>query len=141
MKIDGGHILSREGNPNLYNQKILIMETTFQSNNIHLAQTNKGYSHSEDYSVAKEKVSFLKDPANYYGVIAMTMLVGSMIGGSVAYFVLAYEANNFLFALNVGASMINNVAAIAQVEYNTILKIFSITTIINLLVFAIIVLS
>jgi hypothetical protein len=106
------------------------METSIHSNNIRLAGTNQTYSHTT--AVTKEKETILGNPINYYGVIAMTLLV--------AYIVLAYDANNFLFALNVGASMTNNVAAIAQVEYKTALRIFYITTLINLLVLATIVL-
>jgi hypothetical protein len=117
-----------------------IMETTLQSNSIRLAPSNQAYTHTAT-ATAKTRETVIGNPSNYYGVIAITLLIGSMVGGLVAYIVLAYNANNFLFALNVGASMTNNVAAIAQVEYKTALRIFYGTTLLNLVVLAIIVLS
>ena len=116
------------------------METTIHPNDIHFTGTNQNYSQVTLIPTTKIKETVIGNPANYYGVIAMTLMIGSMIGGAVAYFVLAYNANNFLFAINVGASMTNNVASIAQLEYKTVLKIFYITTVLNLLVLATIVL-
>ena len=116
------------------------MENTIHSNFIQLSAANKNYAHETVSTKTKSIEKVIGNPENYYGVIAITLMVGSMIGGWVAYNVLAYNANNFLFAINVAASMTNNVAAIAQVEYKLALKIFYITTLINLTVLGIIVL-
>lgn len=117
------------------------MGTTLQSNNINYASQNYAHAETSTATATKSTDKVLANSENYYGVLAMTLLAGSMVGGLVAYIVLAYNANAFLFGLNVGASMLNNVAAIAQLEYKTVLKIFYATTLLNLLILAVIVLA
>lgn len=75
---------------------------------------------------------------NYLGTMCITMVVGSCWGAFAAACLLSSGASTWLVGLTIGASMMNNVAAIAQIPYANLLKVFVGTTFVNgiLLIYA-----
>ena len=68
---------------------------------------------------------------NYFGIMGLTMVIGSCWGGIVAMFVLEANAPAYIIFINVLASLLNNVAAIAQLPYKTLLLVFYGTCLVN----------
>ena len=68
---------------------------------------------------------------SYYGIITMTMTIGSCLGGIAAMYVLQNDAPLWQLALTVMISMANNVAAISQASMKWVANIFILNVVIN----------
>ena len=68
---------------------------------------------------------------NYFGLISMAILIGSIIGGIAAMYIFEDDAPLWQFALCLGFSMANNVFAIAQAPIKLIWNTFMLTIIVN----------
>lgn len=96
------------------------------------SQTHQGsntHSVTEHYNKLVEKLEF-----SYFGLISMTILIGSIIGGIAAMFVFENNAPMWQFLLCLGFSMINNVFAIAQAPTKWVLNTFILTVLINIFI-------
>ncbi len=61
---------------------------------------------------------------SYYGLIAMTITVGSIIGGIAAMFIFQNDAPIWQLALCMAGAMANNVSAIGQAPTRWVFNIF-----------------
>jgi hypothetical protein len=68
---------------------------------------------------------------SYYGIISMTMIIGSCLGGIATMYVFQNDAPIWQFVLATAISMANNVAAISQAPMKWVVNIFALTVIIN----------
>lgn len=84
--------------------------------------------------IKHEEERIISNPKNYFGIMALTMTIGSCWGGIVAMYVLMTDAPAWVLLTNVLAAMMNNVAAIAQVEYKLMMRLFYASLIVNLFV-------
>jgi hypothetical protein len=75
-----------------------------------------------------EKLNF-----SYFGIIAMTITIGSMLGGFAAMSIHAVDAPIWQLALCMSVSMANNVACIGQASTKWVVNIFFLTVIVNTL--------
>ena len=64
---------------------------------------------SKSYDQFIDKLSF-----SYFGLISMTILIGSILGGIAAMFILQNDAPIWQLGIWMRAAMANNVAAIGQ---------------------------
>lgn len=89
-------------------------------------------------SILKKYDTFIqKNKANYFGFIAMTILVGSIWGGLAAMVIDSKNAPVWQLAANVGISMASNVAAIGQAPLKWVMNTFILSVIVNALLMAI----
>ncbi len=70
---------------------------------------------------------------SYFGLISITILAGSIIGGIAASYVLSNDAPIWQLCLCAAVSMANNTAGIAQAPTRWVANLFVISTIVNLL--------
>lgn len=113
------------------------MEAIIQSN----STQQSAFAHSTHVEPKVNNEKILSNPQNYFGLMAMTMTIGSCWGGFVAMFVLMQDAHPVIFFFNVVAAMANNVAAIAQVPFKLMMRIFYGSIVINGLILAYLLLS
>lgn len=107
------------------------METTIQlkSNTLSNSAKSQGTSvKSNWYNKLIENLNF-----SYFGLISMTILVGSIIGGIAASCILSNGAPIWQLGLCAGVSMANNTAGIAQAPTKWVVNLFVISTIVNVL--------
>ncbi|MBK9282953.1 MAG: hypothetical protein IPM51_01390 [Sphingobacteriaceae bacterium] len=102
------------------------MATTVQNSTYHASVVST--SKLGVYSALIEKLHF-----NYYGLISMTILIGSCLGGLTAMFILKNDAAIWQLALCMAVSMTNNVAAIGQAPTKWVLNSFVIGILVNTL--------
>jgi hypothetical protein len=74
---------------------------------------------------------------SYFGIIAMTISVGSILGGIAAMFVFQNDAPTWQLGVAMMVSMANNVAAIGQAPTKWVVNIFALCVVLNLLIIAI----
>jgi hypothetical protein len=103
------------------------METTIQTTHSHVqtAASNKSISAYENF-IAGLKFS-------YFGLITMTILVGSMIGAIAAMFILKNNAPIWELGLCSAVSMTNNVTGIGQAPTKWVVNLFLLSTVTNVL--------
>lgn len=106
------------------------METT-----IHLkSSANVNYSNS--VNIQKETSSYEKFIKNlefsYFGLISMTILIGSIFGGIAASFILSNEAPIWELCLCAAVSMASNTAGIGQAPTKWVFNLFIFGLITNL---------
>lgn len=94
------------------------METTVQSRS-HKTQYSTAAGNVSGYSRWIEKLNF-----SYFGIISMTILIGSIIGGVAAMFILKNNAPIWQLAACMGVAMANNVAAIGQAPTKWVINLF-----------------
>jgi len=70
---------------------------------------------------------------SYFGLIAMTILIGSIIGGIAAMFIFQNNAPIWQLAICMGFAMANNVAAIGQAPTRWVANIFIATFLVEAL--------
>ncbi|MFN7012842.1 MAG: hypothetical protein ACK4ON_01080 [Bacteroidia bacterium] len=104
-----------------------IMGTTTYTNT-----TKENTREMSWYEKVVEKAKF-----SYFGLIAMTITVGSILGGVAAMFIFQNDAPTWQLGLAMSASMANNVAAIGQAPAKWIVNLFIVCTVLNLLLIAI----
>lgn len=107
------------------------METT-----VHL-KSGAFVNSSKNVSVQRELSSYEKfiEKLNfsYFGLISMTILVGSIIGGIAASFILSNDAPIWELCLCAAVSMANNTAGIGQAPTKWVFNLFIFSTIVNVL--------
>lgn len=101
------------------------MATTIQTTGAHGAESK---SHESSYDRFMEKIKF-----SYFGIISMTILIGSCLGGITAMVVLKNEAAIWQLGLCMAVSMANNVAAISQAPVKWVVNSFVIGLVVNVL--------
>jgi len=84
------------------------------------------------YAKLIEKAQF-----SYFGIIAMTITIGSILGGVAAMFVFQNDAPTWQLGVAMMVSMANNVAAIGQAPTKWVVNIFALCVVLNLLIIAI----
>jgi hypothetical protein len=94
------------------------METTFQTST-HKTQYAATVKSTSAYSRWIEKLHF-----SYFGIISMTILIGSIIGGIAAMYILKSDAPIWQLGLCMGIAMANNVAAIGQAPTKWVINLF-----------------
>lgn len=107
------------------------METTIHLKSNTLENSAKSQStkaESSWYGKLIEKLDF-----SYFGLISMTILVGSIIGGIAASCILSNDAPVWQLGLCAAVSMANNTAGIAQAPTKWVANLFAISTIVNVL--------
>jgi hypothetical protein len=70
---------------------------------------------------------------SYFGLISMTILIGSILGGIAAMYVFENNAPMWQFILCLGFSTMNNVFAISQAPVKLVFNTFTLTVLVNIL--------
>jgi ABC-type transporter Mla maintaining outer membrane lipid asymmetry permease subunit MlaE len=83
---------------------------------------SRNIAHNKTTSAYENFIAGLR--FSYFGLITMTILVGSMIGAISAMFILKNHAPIWELGLCMGLSMTNNVAGIGQVSTRWVVNIF-----------------
>ncbi len=105
------------------------METTLKSQQSMMHSTvhavNQMTSKVSDSAYDKfiEKLQF-----SYFGIISMTILVGSILGGIASMFIFQNDAPIWQAGLVMAIAMANNVAAIGQAPLKWVVNIFILCT-------------
>lgn len=111
------------------------METTIQlkSNAISNASSvSKVQSEAGWYGKMLNKLDF-----SYFGLISMTILVGSIVGGFAASCILSNNAPIWELCLCAAVSMANNVSGIGQAPTKWVANLFILSLVVNvILIFA-----
>lgn len=84
------------------------------------------------YDKMIEKLNF-----SYFGLIAMTISMGSIIGGIAAMYILENDAPIWQLGLCMAGAMANNVAAIGQAPTRWVVNIFILNFVISALLITI----
>ena len=92
------------------------MATTLSHSAAHTVSANRQVSF---YGKLVQKLEF-----SYFGLIAMTISVGSIIGGIAAMYVMEHNAPIWQLGLAMAGAMANNVSAIGQAPTRWVLNIF-----------------
>ena len=79
----------------------------------------------KSYNGLIEKLNF-----SYFGLISMTILIGSILGGIAAMYILQNDAPIWQLGICMSAAMANNVAAIGQAPTKWVLNLAIINTLI-----------
>lgn len=95
------------------------METTFQTGSHKSQYAASASKNASAYSRWIEKLNF-----SYFGIISMTILIGSIIGGVAAMFILKNDAPVWQLGACMGIAMANNVAAIGQAPTKWVINLF-----------------
>lgn len=74
---------------------------------------------------------------SYFGLISLTITVGSILGGVAAMFIFQNDSPIWQLGIAMSLSMANNVLAIGQAPAKWIVNLFSACVILNLLLIAI----
>lgn len=101
------------------------MATTIHTTGTHNTSSK---THASPYERFMEKIKF-----SYFGIISMTILVGSCLGGITAMVVLKNDAAIWQLGLCMAVSMANNVAAISQAPIKWVVNSFVIGVVVNAL--------
>ncbi|MBN8692650.1 MAG: hypothetical protein J0L69_05605 [Bacteroidetes bacterium] len=100
-----------------------------------MATITKSYSESISESKTQGAYdAFLKKlNFSYFGLISMTITIGSILGGLTAMQIFENDAPIWQLAVCMSAAMANNVAAIGQAPIKWLFNTFCITTVLNAL--------
>lgn len=109
-----------------YNLKLIIMETVLELKNKTIVRNSGSSIKKSKYDLWIESLNF-----SYFGIITMTILVGSIIGGIAAAVILSNNAPIWQLGLCAAVSMGNNAGAIAQAPTKWIVNLFFISLIAN----------
>lgn len=91
-------------------------------------QNTSSTSLNERYSTLMDKLQF-----SYFGLISMTILIGSIIGGIAAMYIFKNDAPLWQFIFCIGFSTMNNVFAISQAPVKWVFNTFVLTILVNVL--------
>ena len=100
--------------------------TTLTKNYTH--QNSSSVSLTEQYNKFINKLQF-----SYFGLISMTILIGSIIGGIAAMYIFENNAPMWQFIFCIGFSTMNNVFAISQAPVKWVFNTFVLTVLVNTL--------
>ena len=96
-----------------------------------LTKTNT-HQHAGSLSVTERYNQFIdKLQFSYFGLISMTILAGSIIGGIAAMYIFKNDAPLWQFVLCLGFSTMNNVFAISQAPVKWVFNTFVLTMLVN----------
>lgn len=104
------------------------MSTTYTANDRTKSDALTSSANGGWYTQLIEKAKF-----SYFGIIAMTITIGSVLGGIAAMYVLQNGAPIGELALCMGVAMANNVAAIGQAPVKWVINIFALCVVVNAL--------
>lgn len=68
---------------------------------------------------------------SYFGLISMTILIGSIVGGIATMYVFENGAPFWQFVIGLAVSMANLVAAISQAPTKWVINLFALSVIVN----------
>ena len=111
------------------------METTINTHRSSLAGTvekTKVTAQSSAYDRLIENLKF-----SYYGLISMTILIGSILGAIAAMFVFENDAPFWQFIVALYCAMANLVASIAQAPTKWVVNLFILSTVLSTILIAI----
>ena len=98
--------------------------TTLQSDH----SSAKSYEATSSYDSLIQRLKF-----SYFGIISMTILIGSCIGGISAMYILKNDAPIWQLGVCMAAAMANNVSAIGQAPIKWVVNLFLINFVLNLI--------
>jgi hypothetical protein len=101
------------------------METTIQTSHVHRANVSS-HTTTSAYTRFIERMQF-----NHFGIMSMTILVGSMVAGIAAMYILKSDAPIWQLCLCMAAATGNNVSAIAQASTKWVINFFLINMTVN----------
>jgi hypothetical protein len=78
------------------------------------------------YNKLMDKLQF-----SYFGLISMTILIGSILGSIAAMYIFKNDAPMWQFILCLGFSTMNNVFAISQAAVKWVFNTFVLTVLVN----------
>ena len=112
----------------LYQKNTIMIETTQLKSDSLLSTINETKSQKTitSYDRIIQRLHF-----SYFGLISMTILVGSIVGGLSASVVLSNDAPIWQLCLVSAAAMASNTAAIAQAPIKWVVNIFILSIIVN----------
>jgi len=91
-------------------------------------QKTSSISIDKRYNKLMDKLQF-----SYFGLISMTILIGSIIGGVAAMYIFKNNASMWQFIFCIGFSTMNNVFAISQAPVKWVFNTFVLTVFVNVL--------
>lgn len=95
---------------------------------------NQSQTSSNDLSLSARYNKFIEDlKFSHFGLISMSILIGSIMGGIAAMFVFESGAPFWQFGLGLAVSMANLVAAIAQAPTKWAFNLFVLSLVVNTL--------
>ena len=86
------------------------------------------HAQSTFYSRLIEKLHF-----SYFGLISMTILIGSAFGGIAAMYILKDNAPVWQLCINIYITMASNIASIGQAPTKWVVNLFGLSVVANLL--------
>jgi hypothetical protein len=95
----------------------------------HHEHSVKSMNLTERYNQFTESLKF-----SYYGIITMTMTIGSCLGAIATMYVFENNAALWQFVLALTISMANNVAAISQASIKWVVNLFILNVVLNSLI-------
>lgn len=102
------------------------METAINLKNEKTLGSAKTYSPKSKYELWIESLNF-----SYFGILSMTILVGSIIGGIAAAVILSNNAPIWQLGVCAAVSMANNAAGIGQAPTKWIVNLFFVNALVN----------
>lgn len=84
------------------------------------------------YAKLIEKMNF-----SYFGIMSMTILIGSIVGGLAASCILANDAPVWQLGVCAAVSMANNTAGIGQAPTKWVVNLFLLSIVVNALLIAV----
>ena len=106
------------------------MEATIQLQSNQSLSSSRSVSNQSSLSAYGKLIQKLE--FSYFGLISMTILVGSIFGGFAASCVLANDAPIWELILVAAVSMANNTAAIGQAPTKWVMNLFIVSMLTNL---------
>ncbi|MGZ3899798.1 MAG: hypothetical protein ACXVNM_01830 [Bacteroidia bacterium] len=104
------------------------METTIQTHQTK-QETYRTVGKTKSLSGYDKFIESLK--FSYFGIISMTILIGSIVGGISAMYILKTDAPIWQLGLCMATAMANNVAAIGQAPTKWVVNLFLACIVVN----------
>ncbi len=101
-------------------------QTTMMQSTAHVVNQMTTRTNDSAYDRLLKKLEF-----SYFGIISMTITIGSMLGAIAAMFILQNDAPIWQLCFCMALAMANNVAAIGQAPFKWVANIFILATIVN----------
>jgi hypothetical protein len=100
------------------------MGTTAISKTTQSTQSYQTSSHSRETTMSAYGLFIEKLKFSHFGIISMTILIGSIVGGVTAMFIFKNDAAIWQLGLCMAVSMANLVAAISQAPTKWVVNLF-----------------
>jgi len=108
--------------------------------NFNSGSTSQSYvsTRTNTLSIVQRYNQLIKDlEFSHFGLISITILFGSCLGGIAAMFVFMAGAPIWVFGIGLAASLANLVAAISQAPTKWVMNLFILSVLVNLALIAI----